>query len=75
MVNGEVKQEGTTADLMHSVPEMIEYLSSFMTLLPEDLVLTGTPKGISPIHPGDQVEIEIENLGRLENRAVAEETA
>jgi 5-oxopent-3-ene-1,2,5-tricarboxylate decarboxylase / 2-hydroxyhepta-2,4-diene-1,7-dioate isomerase len=73
LVNGELKQEGTTADLMHSVPEMIEYLSSFMTLLPEDLILTGTPKGISPIHPGDKVEIEIENLGRLANTVVGEQ--
>ena len=72
LVNGQLRQEGTTADLVHSVPEMIEYLSSFMTLLPEDMILTGTPKGISPIHPGDKVEIEIENLGRLENTVVAE---
>ncbi len=72
LVNGQSRQEGTTADLMHSVPEMIEYLSGFMTLLPEDLILTGTPKGISPIHPGDMVEIEIENLGKLENPVVAE---
>jgi 5-oxopent-3-ene-1,2,5-tricarboxylate decarboxylase / 2-hydroxyhepta-2,4-diene-1,7-dioate isomerase len=71
LVNGQLRQEGTTADLMHPVPEMIEYLSNFMTLFPEDMILTGTPKGISPIHPGDKVEIEIENLGRLENPVVA----
>jgi 5-oxopent-3-ene-1,2,5-tricarboxylate decarboxylase / 2-hydroxyhepta-2,4-diene-1,7-dioate isomerase len=72
LVNGQLRQEGTTADLMHPVPEMIEYLSGFMTLSPEDMILTGTPKGISPIHPGDKVEIEIENLGKLENTVVAE---
>ncbi len=74
LVNGQLRQEGTTADLMHPVPEIIEYLSSFMTLLPDDMILTGTPKGISPIHPGDKVEIEIENLGKLENTVVSEKS-
>jgi 5-oxopent-3-ene-1,2,5-tricarboxylate decarboxylase / 2-hydroxyhepta-2,4-diene-1,7-dioate isomerase len=73
LVNGQLRQQGTTADLVHSVPEMIEYLSDFMTLFPDDMILTGTPKGISPIHPGDRIEIEIENLGKLENTVVAEE--
>jgi 5-oxopent-3-ene-1,2,5-tricarboxylate decarboxylase / 2-hydroxyhepta-2,4-diene-1,7-dioate isomerase len=71
-VNGEVRQEGNTKDLMHTIPQLIEYLSSFMTLYPEDMILTGTPKGISPIAPGDNVEIEIDHLGRLVNRVVAE---
>jgi len=72
-VNRHLRQEGTTSDLMHSVPEMIEYLADFMTLFPGDMILTGTPKGISPIQPGDKIEIEIDNLGKLENTVVAEE--
>jgi 5-oxopent-3-ene-1,2,5-tricarboxylate decarboxylase/2-hydroxyhepta-2,4-diene-1,7-dioate isomerase len=72
LINGEVRQEGITADLVHNVPKLIEYISEFMTLMPEDMILTGTPKGISPIHPGDRVEVEIENLGKLVNTVVAE---
>jgi 5-oxopent-3-ene-1,2,5-tricarboxylate decarboxylase / 2-hydroxyhepta-2,4-diene-1,7-dioate isomerase len=72
LVNGEVKQDDTTASLMHPVPKLIEYLSSFMTLFPGDMILTGTPKGISPVRPGDKIEVEIENLGKLENYVVEE---
>ncbi len=71
-VNGEVRQDGSTADLMRSVPDLVEYLSDFMTLLPGDMILTGTPKGISPIYPGDRVEIEIDRLGKLVSTVVAE---
>jgi len=71
-VNGETRQKGNTSDLMHAVPEIIEYLSDFMTLLPGDMILTGTPKGISPIYPGDTVSIEISNLGRLVSTIVPE---
>ena len=53
-VNGELRQQGNTKNLIHSVPKLIEFLSDFMTLLPDDLILTGTPKGISPVHPGRQ---------------------
>jgi 5-oxopent-3-ene-1,2,5-tricarboxylate decarboxylase / 2-hydroxyhepta-2,4-diene-1,7-dioate isomerase len=71
-VNGETKQVGTTSEMTHTVPEIVEYLSHFMTLLPGDMILTGTPKGISAIKPGDVVEIEIGGLGRLVNTVVAE---
>lgn len=72
LVNGEVRQNGTTSDMIHPIPKIIEFLSSFMSLLPGDMILTGTPKGISPINPGDRVEIEIETLGKLVNAVVAE---
>jgi 5-oxopent-3-ene-1,2,5-tricarboxylate decarboxylase/2-hydroxyhepta-2,4-diene-1,7-dioate isomerase len=72
LVNGELRQEGNTKNLIHTVPKLIEFLSDFMTLLPDDLILTGTPKGISPVHPGDRIEIEIDNLGKLTNSVVPE---
>jgi 5-oxopent-3-ene-1,2,5-tricarboxylate decarboxylase / 2-hydroxyhepta-2,4-diene-1,7-dioate isomerase len=71
-VNGEVRQQGNTKDLMHSVPELIQYISDFMTLEEDDLIMTGTPKGISPIKPGDEVEISIDNIGSLKNTIISE---
>jgi 5-oxopent-3-ene-1,2,5-tricarboxylate decarboxylase / 2-hydroxyhepta-2,4-diene-1,7-dioate isomerase len=71
-VNGEVRQEGSTKSLIHSVPKLLEFISTFMTLEPDDLVLTGTPKGISPIVPGDKVDISIGRLGNLSSTVVAE---
>jgi 5-oxopent-3-ene-1,2,5-tricarboxylate decarboxylase / 2-hydroxyhepta-2,4-diene-1,7-dioate isomerase len=71
-VNGELRQEGNTKNLMHSVPELLEYISDFMTLEEDDLIMTGTPKGISPIKPGDKIEISIDNIGTLKNTVVAE---
>jgi 5-oxopent-3-ene-1,2,5-tricarboxylate decarboxylase / 2-hydroxyhepta-2,4-diene-1,7-dioate isomerase len=71
-VNDEIRQEGSTKDLIHSVPKLIEFITEFMTLEPDDLILTGTPKGISPIVPGDRVAVSIESLGTLENRVVSE---
>jgi len=72
-VNGEQKQKGNTRNLIHSVPKLIEYITSFMTLEGGDVILTGTPKGISPIVAGDKVDIEIDNLGTLSNTVVSEE--
>lgn len=72
-VNGEVRQEGTTAHLIHRIPDLIEFISSIMTLEPDDLVLTGTPKGISHVYPGDVMQMEIEGIGALENPVVSEE--
>lgn len=74
-VNGELRQEGNTRDLLFAVPEIIEYISYFMTLESGDLLLTGTPKGISPVHPGDRVAIEIDGIGVLENPFVADSAA
>jgi 5-oxopent-3-ene-1,2,5-tricarboxylate decarboxylase/2-hydroxyhepta-2,4-diene-1,7-dioate isomerase len=71
-VNGELKQQGQTRDLIDDVPALIEYLSSFMTLAPGDLILTGTPEGVVNVNPGDEVVCEIEGLGRLVNTIVSE---
>lgn len=72
-VNGELRQQGHTRDLIYSVPELIEYISFFMTLEPGDVILTGTPEGISPVHPGDVMRLEITGVGALENPVVEEE--
>ncbi|MBM7715557.1 fumarylacetoacetate hydrolase family protein [Siminovitchia sp. FSL H7-0308] len=72
-VNGELKQEGSTKDMVFDIPFLIEYLSSFMTLDENDLILTGTPKGTVDVVPGDEVATEIEGLGRLVNNIVGDE--
>ncbi len=72
-VNGEVTQEGTTADMIFDIPFLIEYLSEFMTLQPGDLIATGTPKGLKDIQPGDVVSCEIEGVGVLENPVLSEQ--
>jgi 5-oxopent-3-ene-1,2,5-tricarboxylate decarboxylase/2-hydroxyhepta-2,4-diene-1,7-dioate isomerase len=66
-VNGSVTQSGTTADMIFDVPFLIEYFSSFMTLRPGDLILTGTPDGVVDCRPGDVVVTEIEGIGALMN--------
>jgi 5-oxopent-3-ene-1,2,5-tricarboxylate decarboxylase/2-hydroxyhepta-2,4-diene-1,7-dioate isomerase len=71
-VNGEQRQHGHTRDLIDDVPALIEYLSGFMTLQPGDIILTGTPEGVSNVVPGDEVVCEIEGLGRLVNTLVSE---
>jgi 2-keto-4-pentenoate hydratase/2-oxohepta-3-ene-1,7-dioic acid hydratase in catechol pathway len=71
-LNGAVKQHGKTSDLVYSVPALIAYLSRFITLLPGDVVMTGTPAGVGPIQVGDVVEVEIPGIGVLSNPVVAE---
>ena len=66
-VNGEVTQSGSTRDMIFDVPFLIEYFSSFMTLQPGDLILTGTPDGVVDCRPGDVVVTSIEGLGALIN--------
>ncbi|MGH2411396.1 MAG: fumarylacetoacetate hydrolase family protein, partial [Chloroflexota bacterium] len=73
-VNGELRQRGNTNDLIFDIPAIIEYISEFMTIRPGDIILTGTPKGISHIFPGDTVRIEIDGLGALENPIIADES-
>ena len=72
LVNGTVRQQGSTADMVHSVAELIETLSGFMTLLPGDVVLTGTPEGVVNVNAGDEVVCEIDGIGRLITHIVAE---
>ena len=64
-VDGEVRQSGRTSQLLFSIPTIISYISQVMTLLPGDVVLTGTPAGVGPIRPGQRVECSIEGLGTL----------
>ena len=71
-VNGELTQQGTTADMIFDIPFLIEYLSSFMTLNEGDLIATGTPKGLKDIQPGDVVSCSIEGIGTLENPVLSE---
>ncbi|HJW25948.1 MAG TPA: fumarylacetoacetate hydrolase family protein [Rhodocyclaceae bacterium] len=73
-VNGRTTQEGTTADMIFDVPTLIEYLSSFMTLNPGDLILTGTPEGLADVRPGDTIETEVEGVCRLVNTIVDDQT-
>jgi 2-keto-4-pentenoate hydratase/2-oxohepta-3-ene-1,7-dioic acid hydratase in catechol pathway len=65
-VNGEVRQNSNTKYLILSVPELIEFASSFYTLHPGDIIFTGTPEGVSPIHPGDVIVASIEKIGTME---------
>jgi 2-keto-4-pentenoate hydratase/2-oxohepta-3-ene-1,7-dioic acid hydratase in catechol pathway len=71
-VNGAVKQDSSTSDLIFSVAELVAFASRVMTLRPRDVISTGTPSGVGPIQPGDTVEIEIEGIGTLSNPVVAE---
>src|SRR6185503_1093843 len=66
-VNGVEKQSGRTADMAFSVPFLIRYISNIMTLLPGDLIVTGTPAGVSQLNAGDTVEVEIDGIGVLQN--------
>lgn len=66
-VNGELRQDGHTSDMIFSVAKVLSYISSFMTLEPGDLVLTGTPDGVGPLKPGDEVEVTVEGIGTLGN--------
>ena len=71
LLNGERKQYTNTSDLIYSVPELINFISSVMTLLPGDIIATGTPSGIGPMFPGDTVEIKIAPIGTLRNYVVS----
>ncbi|MCX5798849.1 MAG: fumarylacetoacetate hydrolase family protein [Proteobacteria bacterium] len=67
-VNGIVKQYSNTKNMIFNVFELVAFISSIMTLLPGDVIITGTPPGVGPIEVGDEVEIEIEGIGILKNR-------
>ncbi|MBS0465884.1 MAG: fumarylacetoacetate hydrolase family protein [Proteobacteria bacterium] len=69
-INGQTTQQGTTADMIFDIATLIEYLSSFMTLNPGDVILTGTPEGLADTKPGDVVETEIAGIGCLVNHIV-----
>jgi 2-keto-4-pentenoate hydratase/2-oxohepta-3-ene-1,7-dioic acid hydratase in catechol pathway len=62
-----MRQMASTRDMVFNVQQLIAFSSSFMTLMPGDLVLTGTPAGVSPLQNGDVVEVTIEGIGKLSN--------
>ena len=66
-LNGNLKQQGNTSDLIYPVAELINFISHVMTLLPGDIIATGTPSGIGPMYPGDTVEVRIPAIGTLRN--------
>jgi 2-keto-4-pentenoate hydratase/2-oxohepta-3-ene-1,7-dioic acid hydratase in catechol pathway len=70
-VNGEVRQAGFTSDMVFGVAEILEFVTEAMTLLPGDVILTGTPAGVGKVEPGDLMEVEIDGIGTLRNRVVA----
>jgi 2-keto-4-pentenoate hydratase/2-oxohepta-3-ene-1,7-dioic acid hydratase in catechol pathway len=65
-----VKQHARTSELLWDVPSLLSYVSSVMTLLPGDVLLTGTPEGVGPLTDGDEVSVTIESIGTLTNRVV-----
>lgn len=70
-VNGDVRQAGFTSDMVFGVAEIFEFVTRVMTLLPGDVLLTGTPSGVGPVVPGDLMEVEIDGVGVLANRVVS----
>jgi 2-keto-4-pentenoate hydratase/2-oxohepta-3-ene-1,7-dioic acid hydratase in catechol pathway len=72
-VNGEVKQDSRTSDLIFSARHLVEFISRYMTLEPGDIISTGTPSGVANLTPGDVVEIEIEGVGVLSNPVIDEQ--
>jgi 2-keto-4-pentenoate hydratase/2-oxohepta-3-ene-1,7-dioic acid hydratase in catechol pathway len=73
LVNGELRQHASTNNMVFGVGRLISFISQVMTLLPGDVIATGTPAGVGPVRPGDVVEIRVERIGTLRNRVVAEE--
>jgi len=70
-LNGEEKQSGRTSQLIFDVPTLVEHITSVMTLLPGDVILTGTPAGVGPMQPGDEVTVTVEGIGTLDNKVVS----
>jgi 2-keto-4-pentenoate hydratase/2-oxohepta-3-ene-1,7-dioic acid hydratase in catechol pathway len=70
-VGGELRQDGRTSQMIHDVPSLIAYVSTIFTLLPGDVILTGTPAGVGPVEPGQRVEVEVEGIGRMSNPVVS----
>ena len=70
-VNGEVKQDGPASDMAFDIPTIVAHISEIMTLEPGDLIATGTPDGIGPLSPGDEVVVEVRGVGSVTNPVVA----
>ncbi|MFL5620222.1 MAG: fumarylacetoacetate hydrolase family protein [Gemmatimonadaceae bacterium] len=72
LVNGEVRQNGTAADMVFDIPALVAYISGVMTLEPGDLVLTGTPEGVGTLSAGDVVEVEVVGVSRVSNPVISD---
>jgi 2-keto-4-pentenoate hydratase/2-oxohepta-3-ene-1,7-dioic acid hydratase in catechol pathway len=72
-VNGEVRQDSNTSQMVFKIPQLLEAVTAVMTLLPGDVLLTGTPPGVGPLQPGDEISVTIEGIGTLTNHVVSEE--
>ncbi len=72
-VNGDVRQSARTSQLAFGPEVLVEFISRVMTLLPGDVILSGTPAGVGPVHPGDKIEVEVDGIGVLDNEVVAGE--
>ncbi len=70
-LNGDLQQDGTTKDLIFDVPTLVSFVSSVMTLLPGDVIMTGTPEGVGPMQVGDEVEVSVAGIGSLTNKVVS----
>ena len=70
-LNGDIRQAGQTSDMVFGVATLIEYVTTFMTLLPGDVLLTGTPEGVGKLEAGDVVEVEVDGVGTLRNPVVS----
>jgi 2-keto-4-pentenoate hydratase/2-oxohepta-3-ene-1,7-dioic acid hydratase in catechol pathway len=70
-LNGDLVQDGTTKDMVFDVPALVAYVSSVMTLLPGDVILTGTPEGVGPMNVGDEVEVTVAGIGSLTSKVVS----
>lgn len=72
MVNGEIRQDSSTSEMIFNVVEIVSFVSSVMTLYPGDVIITGTPSGVGPLNVGDVVSVEIEGIGILTNEVVSD---
>jgi len=70
-LNGEVRQDSNTGNLIFNIHKLVSFISKIMTLFPGDVIATGTPGGIGPMRPGDKVEVEISKIGKLTNTVIA----
>ena len=70
-MNGDLRQDSTTADLIFPIPYLVEFITAVMTLLPGDIISTGTPSGIGPLAAGDSVRIRVDGVGDLTNSVIA----
>lgn len=74
-VNGQLRQDGNTSDMIHKIPELVSYVSSFFTIEPGDLILTGTPAGVSEVKPGDTIEAGLGDLVQIKFDVIGKEEA